>query len=210
MIYAHQLYSKKCLGIKLFRQTVTPRFCKLMVSSNKGSEAIELQQRLPAWSKLNQKVVFVSIGSLFCLGSLLLVNWTALEDEKRVHSSFEQAFNPTTDMSHYVGRTKLETDLQKILAPREKVRSYRIITGENGNGKTTAVQKVCSEIGHGIIYVNVPEIIELFKFNLAKSFNLNQRAHDMFFHGINEIFFGRPPPRQSKFSNVRADCVIHS
>ena len=105
-----------------------------------------------------------------------IVEWVARSDANRIKERFNNPITITEDLDDYVPRTDVESSLKKILTPG-KVNSYWVVSGEFGTGKTTIVQKVCNEIGKGIIYVDVPTNVEYFKDALANAIGLNHRKH---------------------------------
>ncbi len=96
------------------------------------------------------------------------------------------------DLKDYVPRTDVESSLKKILTA-SKVNSYWVVSGEHGTGKTTTVQKVCNEIGKGIIYVHVPDDVLYFKDALVNAIGLNHRKHDGIWAFIHETVYGQDP-----------------
>jgi ABC-type molybdenum transport system ATPase subunit/photorepair protein PhrA len=100
----------------------------------------------------------------------------------------------TVDLDDYVIRPDIEASLKKILNnPSTKVSNYWVISGEHGTGKTTTVQKVCHEIGKGIIYVDVPKDVDDFKDALAKAIGLTYRHHSGLWSFIHQSVYGREP-----------------
>jgi Holliday junction resolvasome RuvABC ATP-dependent DNA helicase subunit len=98
----------------------------------------------------------------------------------------------TEKLKHYVPRNDVEASLKKILTADE-VSNYWVISGEHGTGKTTTVQKVCHEIGKGIIYVDVPKDVDDFKDALAKAIGLTYRHHSGLWSFIHQSVYGREP-----------------
>jgi Cdc6-like AAA superfamily ATPase len=80
-------------------------------------------------------------------------------------------------LDDYVTRTDLESSLKKILTAG-KVNNYWVVSGEHGTGKTTTIQKVCNEIGKGIIYVDVPEAAAKFRKAFAQAVGVNYHQQD--------------------------------
>ncbi len=84
-------------------------------------------------------------------------------------------------MNDYVSRKDVELSLRKILTPK-KTDFYWVISGDEGAGKTTTVQKVCNDIGKGIIYVNIRENVEDFNTSFAQAMGVtyHQQSDDIF------------------------------
>jgi len=110
--------------------------------------------------------------------SLAYVKWVASSDESKIKEQFNKPITITEDLDEYVIRTDVESALKKILTSTStKVSNYWVISGEHGTGKTTTVQKVCNQIGKGIIYVDVPNNVKDFKDALANAIGLNHRKN---------------------------------
>jgi HrpA-like RNA helicase len=120
-------------------------------------------------------IALVGSGGYFI--TLAYVKWVS-SDENKIKERFNNPITITVDLKHYVPRTDVESSLKKILTA-EEVDSYWVVSGEYGTGKTATVQKVCNEIGKGIIYVDVPGDVEDFKEALANAIGLNHRTHGM-------------------------------
>jgi len=133
-----------------------------------------------SWGFVKPVVTFTTILTGIALvgsgGTLAYVEWVARSDANRIKERFNNPITITEDLDDYVPRTDVESSLKKILTPG-KVNNYWVVSGEFGTGKTTIVQKVCNEIGKGIIYVDVPTNVEYFKDALANAIGLNHRKH---------------------------------
>ena len=123
-------------------------------------------------------------------GTLAYVKWVASSDENKIKERFNNPITITEKLKDYVPRTDVESSLKKILTAG-KVNNYWVVSGEHGTGKTTTVQKVCNEIGKGIIYVDVPKDVEDFKDALASAIGLNDRKHGGIWAFIHETVYGQ-------------------
>lgn len=47
--------------------------------------------------------------------------------------------------------------------------SYHVIVGNHGTGKTTVVRQCAKNVGKGVIYVDVPPVLDKFVDNLANA-----------------------------------------
>jgi HrpA-like RNA helicase len=132
------------------------------------------------------------VGSGGFLTTLVYVNSVASSDENKIKERFNNPITITADLDDYVPRTDVESSLKKILTA-DKVYNYWVVSGEHGTGKTTTVQKVCNEIGKGIIYVDVPKDVEDFKDALAQAIGLNHRKHGRIWAFLHETVYGQEP-----------------
>ena len=135
-------------------------------------------------------IALVGSGGFFT--TLAYVKWVANSDENKIKERFNNPITITAKLKHYVTRSDVESSLKKIFTA-EEVNNYWVVSGEHGTGKTTTVQKVCNEIGKGIIYVDVPEDVEDFKDALANAIGLNHRKHGGIWAFIHETVYGQEP-----------------
>jgi len=80
-------------------------------------------------------------------------------NNKRIYKAFEQPIIDVSD-DQFIPRPIITSQLKDILEPPKGHSSYHVICGEFGTGKTLLVRKVSKEIGHGIIYVDIPSDAE--------------------------------------------------
>ena len=152
-----------------------------------------------SWGFVKRAVTFKTIltgialvGSGGYFTTLAYVKWVASSDDSKIKERFNNPITITEDLDDYVPRSDVESSLKKILTAG-KVNNYWVFSGEHGTGKTTTVQKVCNEIGKGIIYVDVPEDVEDFKDALANAIGLNHRKHGGIWAFIHETVYGQEP-----------------
>lgn len=76
----------------------------------------------------------------------------------------ERGTQLTIDVSEdkFIPRPIIESELKEILRPSKDQSFYHMICGEYGSGKSLLIRKVSREIGHGIIYVDIPFAVEDF------------------------------------------------
>lgn len=130
-----------------------------------------------------------AVGGSGFFATLAYVRWVAINDENKIKLKFNNPITSIQEFDEYVIRNDVETFLTEVLTARNVV-SYWIISGQHGTGKTTAVQKVCHNIGKGIIYVDVPQDIENFKFSLADAIGLTHRNHKGLLSFIDATVYG--------------------
>src|SRR5207244_303343 len=64
--------------------------------------------------------------------------------------------------------------LKKIFQPYRNQSFYHVVCGEHGTGKTTLTRIASSEVGQGIIYVEIPTLIKnIDDFGIAFGKSLN-------------------------------------
>jgi hypothetical protein len=133
-------------------------------------------------------IALVGSGGFFT--TLAYVQWVASSDENKIKERFNNPITITEDLKYYVPRTDVESSLKKILTADE-VNSYWVVSGDHGIGKTTTVQKVCNEIGKGIIYVDVPKDVANFGKAFAQAIGVyyHQQDDGIFSH-IHNLVFG--------------------
>jgi SpoVK/Ycf46/Vps4 family AAA+-type ATPase len=70
----------------------------------------------------------------------------------------EEGTRPKIDISDdkLVSRPLVVERLKKILQPDKDQSYYYLICGEHGTGKTTLARLASSEVGCGVIYVDIP------------------------------------------------------
>ena len=119
------------------------------------------------WKKLDWKTLLLTGGVSSIALTLLL--W--IYDDQSVKWTFKNGTRPQFSAKNYTDRESLEEFLVKILSPKDPddVSSYYVVTGEQGTGKTTIFRKLCTDIGEGVIYVEVPEEVSDFGDKLYES-----------------------------------------
>lgn len=147
-------------------------------------------KRIATFKTILTGIALVGSGGYFT--TLGYVNWVARSDDSKIKEKFNNPITISEKLKHYVPRSDVENSLKKILTADE-VKNYWVISGEHGIGKTTTVQKVCNEIGKGIIYVDVPEDVKDFKDALANAIGLNHRKHGGIWAFIHEAVYGQEP-----------------
>ena len=167
-------------------------------SSDKSNQQPFPQFTEASWGFVKRALTFKTIltgialvGSGGYFTTLAYVKWVANSNDSKIKEKFSNPITITEDFDDYVPRTDVESSLKGILTPAAKVNSYWVVLGEHGTGKTTTVQKVCNEIGKGIIYLTVPEDVAKFGNAFAQAIGVyyHQQDDGIFSH-IHKLVFG--------------------
>jgi predicted NACHT family NTPase len=91
-------------------------------------------------------------------------------DEKRLRDTLIRGTCPELSIkpSSFVHCPSVERDFVGMVTPQEDPLSYFVVVGEHGTGKSTIMKAACSNVGAGVIYVDVPENVR--KFGLVDAF----------------------------------------
>lgn len=117
-------------------------------------------------------VVFVLVA---IVGNELWREWN-------IRYTFDHGTCPAIKVSHRIERKELVADLVSLLKDCPSSSFYYFIVGGQGTGKTTAVCEACTEVGKGVIYVEVPDDVYDFPSAFAKAF-----GHDTSF--LHQLFW---------------------
>ena len=140
----------------------------------------------------------LGIAALSLLSSpILYVHYIKTKDEQSVQKKLASKFIPTASMKSYVQRPELEASLRVMIAPKEDVTAFYVVVGENGTGKTSAVQKVCEEIGKGIIYFDIPETMDELAHSFAMATGYVDRHHGGLANWIHSQVYGQEKKESS-------------
>jgi hypothetical protein len=166
-------------------------------SSDASNQQSLAQFTQASWKNLKRAATFKTIltgialvGSGGYFTTLAYVKWVASSDDSTIKEKFNNPITITVTLDDYVPRADVESSLKEILTAG-KVNSYWVVSGEHGTGKTTTVQKVCNQIGKGIIYVDVPKNVADLKHALANAIGLNYRKHGGIWAFIHETVYGK-------------------
>ncbi|CAG8442788.1 5474_t:CDS:2 [Acaulospora morrowiae] len=87
--------------------------------------------------------------------------------------AIEKGTRPKTEVSvdNFISRHIIVDYLKNILQPDSDQSFYYVDCGEHGSGKTTLVRIASSEVGRGVIYVDVPSDVEDFGLAFGKALN---------------------------------------
>ncbi|CAB4434517.1 unnamed protein product [Rhizophagus irregularis] len=97
----------------------------------------------------------------------------SLYNECRLHKTIEKGTKlpDISKCNDIIPRTAILNQLKEILQPTEYHSSYHMICGEFGTGKTLLIRTAAKEVGHGIIYVDVPSNIKDFGIAFGEALN---------------------------------------
>jgi hypothetical protein len=70
--------------------------------------------------------------------------------------------------------------LKKIFKPDQTKSFYYTVCGEHGTGKTTLVRIAAREVSHGVVYVDVPPVVEDFGETFGAAINFTFEEHVSF------------------------------
>ncbi|CAG8505007.1 171_t:CDS:2 [Paraglomus occultum] len=79
-------------------------------------------------------------------------------NERLLNETVENGTRPEAGVSSdkFISRPEIVERLKRIFQPYEDQSYYYMVCGEHGTGKTTLTRTASSEVGHGVIYVDVP------------------------------------------------------
>jgi nucleoside-triphosphatase THEP1 len=144
-----------CTSLKYVSYTHTPTTGNFIPPLKEGFSLFSKFREI--WKKFDWNRLILTGGV-----AITLFLWSY--DDQSVKRTFKNGTRPQLSAENYTHRESLEEYLVKILSPKDPVNvsNYYVVTGEQGSGKTTIFKKLCTDIGEGVIYVEVPESIEQF------------------------------------------------
>ncbi|RIA98243.1 P-loop containing nucleoside triphosphate hydrolase protein [Glomus cerebriforme] len=80
--------------------------------------------------------------------------------------------------------------LRQIFEPIPDHSSYHIVIGNHGTGKTTVVQQCARDVGKGVIYVDVPPVLDNFIDNLAKAIGYSFKEYVSYSESFKQKILG--------------------
>ncbi|CAG8516223.1 9456_t:CDS:2 [Ambispora leptoticha] len=83
-------------------------------------------------------------------------------NERLLNETVEKGTRPGTGISSnkFIPRPKIVERLKRIFQPYEDQSYYYMVCGEHGTGKTTLTRIASSEVGDGVVYVDIPSDFE--------------------------------------------------
>ncbi|CAI2183564.1 1328_t:CDS:2 [Funneliformis geosporum] len=127
-------------------------------------------KRLPT-AILAKIIVTVLVGSISV--DLLYAWYRNRCNERLLNKTVEKGTRPDIGISSdkFVPRPEIVKRLKEILQPYEDQSSYYMVCGEHGTGKTTLTRIASSEVGNGVIYVDIPPDFEVLGETFGKAIN---------------------------------------
>ncbi|CAG8484986.1 1072_t:CDS:1 [Scutellospora calospora] len=97
---------------------------------------------------------FLGIGILTDFLFALVMNKVS---EYRVNLTLENGTRPKSKVleDEFVPRPQISETLRKVFQPNERQSYYYVICGEHGTGKTTLTRIEATNVGKGVIYVDI-------------------------------------------------------
>jgi ABC-type polar amino acid transport system ATPase subunit len=80
--------------------------------------------------------------------------------------------------------------VRQILKPTSDHSSYHVIVGNHGTGKTTVVRQCARNVGKGVIYVDVPPVLDNFIDNLANAIGYSFKEYVSFTESFKRKILG--------------------
>ncbi|RHZ65029.1 hypothetical protein Glove_319g168 [Diversispora epigaea] len=108
---------------------------------------------------------FLEMGILIDVSFALFLSQVS---KYRINSALENGTRPKSKVKNdeFVLRPQISATLNRIFQPDKNHSYYNAICGEHGSGKTTLITKEATNVGKGVIYVDIPSNLE----NLGKAF----------------------------------------
>ncbi|CAG8542731.1 3312_t:CDS:2 [Acaulospora morrowiae] len=144
--------------------------------------------------------------SIFILGDLIFACLRNKRNKRLLRETMEKGTQPDVEVSgnELVLRPETIKRLKNILQPYEGQPFYHLVCGEHGTGKTTLIRISSREVGHGVIYVDVPASLDLTKFGDAfgKSLNFIFEEHISYTKQLIRKMFGKTEGTLSKWERA--------
>ncbi|CAG8633024.1 4986_t:CDS:2, partial [Paraglomus brasilianum] len=128
---------------------------------------------LSAW----KTVKWISTGICLVLFDLSFASWYNHRNERILLHAFEHGSCPEPDVKQkqLIDREVVIKKLRQILKPISDD-TYHVIVGNHGTGKTTVVRQCARDVGKGVIYVDVPPVLDNFVNNLADAIGFKEHV----------------------------------
>ncbi|CAG8683023.1 4102_t:CDS:2, partial [Racocetra fulgida] len=161
--------------------------------------------------------LFVLVINMFffglqCVLTYNLATLVLLEDCKRiVIHAFEHGSCPELDVmqKQLIYREGVIKKLRRVLEPISDHSSYHVVVGNHGTGKTTVVRQCARDVGKGVIYVDVPPILDNFIDNLANAIGYSFEEYVSFTDLFKRKILGKSESaRKYKANNGKPPVLI--
>ncbi|RIB17163.1 P-loop containing nucleoside triphosphate hydrolase protein [Gigaspora rosea] len=126
------------------------------------------------------------------LFDLSFANWYNRRNERIILHAFEHGSCPEPDViqKQLIYREVVIKKLRRILEPISDHSSYHVVVGNHGTGKTTVVRQCARDVGKGVIYVDVPPVLDNFIDNLAKAIGYSFKEYVSFTESFERKILG--------------------
>ncbi|GBC07423.1 hypothetical protein RclHR1_07450011 [Rhizophagus clarus] len=117
--------------------------------------------------------IVLGIVGYYCTGELCLACCRNRRNDTRLNNIVEEGTRPVVNIPDYelIPRPTIVNHLKAIFQPTKNQSRYYIIYGEHGTGKTTLIRLASREVGFGVVYVDVPPIVNYFGEAFGKAIN---------------------------------------
>ncbi|RHZ49943.1 hypothetical protein Glove_508g5 [Diversispora epigaea] len=162
ILESSKVFKKKL--VTSLRELVQNKF--MDISKNQKNSDIP---PIPYWKKMkNFFIIIVQLLGISILTDFLFALIVNMISEYRINSVLENGTRPMPKVkkNKFVPRPQISATLNRIFQPDEDHSNYYVICGESGSGKTTLTTVEATNIGKGVIYVDIPPDFE----NLGKAF----------------------------------------
>ncbi|CAG8577861.1 3189_t:CDS:2, partial [Funneliformis caledonium] len=134
--------------------------------------------------------LFTSAGLV--IFDLSFAKWYNRQNESVLLHAFEHGSCPKPDVmqEQLIYREVVIKKLRRILEPIPDHSSYHVVVGNHGTGKTTVVRQCARDVGKGVIYVDVPPVLDNFVDNLAKAIGYSFKEYVSFTESFKRRILG--------------------
>ncbi|CAI2186264.1 11898_t:CDS:2 [Funneliformis geosporum] len=133
-----------------------------------------VKKDLSVWKIINGLIV---IGTGIVV-DLSFAHWYNRRNERILFNAFEHGSCPEPDVPRemMIYREDVIKKLRRIFEPKSTHSSYHVVVGNHGTGKTTMVRECAKEVGKGVIYVDVPPVLNKFVENFANAIGFHEHC----------------------------------
>ncbi|CAG8748652.1 14365_t:CDS:2, partial [Gigaspora rosea] len=170
---------------------------------------------LSAWKIVKWIGTGIVTSAGLVLFDLNFANWYNRRNERTILNAFEYGSCPEPDVmqKQLIYREIVIKQLRRFLEPISDHSSYHVVVGNHGTGKTTVVRQCAREVGKGVIYVDVPPVLDNFIDNLAKAIGYSFNEYVSFTESfkrkiLGNIESGKRGARKYKANNSKPPVLI--
>ncbi|RHZ82895.1 hypothetical protein Glove_103g267 [Diversispora epigaea] len=119
-------------------------------------------------------------------------------NERILLHAFENGFCPEPDVpgEQLIYREDVIKELKRILEPVPDHSSYHIVVGNHGTGKTTVVRQSAKDVRKGVIYIDVPPVLDRFIDKLAQAIGYSFEEYVSFTESSKRKILGNGGPAE--------------